>query len=287
MTKTNITAWKKARKDIRISEGIWKFFFIKSKVIYWKTEHIFEACHFYTGVCLSTYIHIYICNHRNNVPSRLWPQSLYGNSCTWAHDVRLHIAGTIEPKVLGKQSKEHNISGHKWSTTHTHTHTHTHRVFKPCRNKMGVICMYSWKQCALAAITTMALWQFMHLGTWRTVSGYTMLYTVTHYLKHTYYTTLYYITLHLCYPPRFACWALLAHWYQECVTVHHMPKRRSCYKAIVVITMRTHCFHHCIITYVLRPSWFGRVWALRALCVSWISNNNLYSYIYIYIYLYI
>ena len=169
----------------------------------------------------------------------------------------------------------------------THTHTHTHRVFKPCRNKMGIICMYSWKQCALAAITTMALWQFMHLGTWRTVSGYTMLYTVTHYLKHTYYTTLYYITLHLCYPPRFACWALLAHWYQECVTVHHMPKRRSCYKAIVVITMRTHCFHHCIITYVLRPSWFGRVWPLRALCVSWISNNNLYSYIYIYIYTYI
>ena len=34
------------------------------------------------------------------MPSRLlqirqWPN---GNSCTWAHDVRLHIAGTNEPK---------------------------------------------------------------------------------------------------------------------------------------------------------------------------------------------
>ena len=27
------------------------------------------------------------CNHENNVPSRLLPQWLYGNSCTWAHDV--------------------------------------------------------------------------------------------------------------------------------------------------------------------------------------------------------
>ena len=35
---------------------------------------------------------------------------LCGNSCTWAHNVRLHIAGTNEPKVLDKLSKEHNIS---------------------------------------------------------------------------------------------------------------------------------------------------------------------------------
>ena len=35
------------------------------------------------------YIYIYICNHENNVPSRLSPQWLCGNSCTWAHDVRL------------------------------------------------------------------------------------------------------------------------------------------------------------------------------------------------------
>ena len=35
---------------------------------------------------------------------------LCGNSCTWAHDVLLHIAGTNEPRVLNKQSKEHNIT---------------------------------------------------------------------------------------------------------------------------------------------------------------------------------
>ena len=29
------------------------------------------------------------------LPIRQWP---HGNSCTWAHDVRLHIAGTNEPK---------------------------------------------------------------------------------------------------------------------------------------------------------------------------------------------
>ena len=30
--------------------------------------------------------------------SRLSPQWLCGNSCTWAYDVRLHIASTNEPK---------------------------------------------------------------------------------------------------------------------------------------------------------------------------------------------
>ena len=29
-----------------------------------------------------------MCNHENNVPSRLSPQWLCGNSCTWIHDVR-------------------------------------------------------------------------------------------------------------------------------------------------------------------------------------------------------
>ena len=38
------------------------------------------------------------CNHESNVPSQLLPQWLCGNSCIWAHDVRLHIAGTNEPK---------------------------------------------------------------------------------------------------------------------------------------------------------------------------------------------
>ena len=53
------------------------------------------------------------------------------------------------------------ISGHKWSTTH--------RVLKSHRSKMSVIYMQSWKQCVLSVITTMALWQLMHLCTWYTV----------------------------------------------------------------------------------------------------------------------
>ena len=41
------------------------------------------------------YIYIYIYNHENNVPSRLSLQSLRGNSCTWAHNVRfVLITGT-------------------------------------------------------------------------------------------------------------------------------------------------------------------------------------------------
>ena len=47
----------------------------------------------------------YRCNHENNAPSRLSPQWLCGNSCTWAHDVRLHIAGTNEPKSA-QQAKQ-------------------------------------------------------------------------------------------------------------------------------------------------------------------------------------
>ena len=43
------------------------------------------------GIYIYIYIYIYICNHENNVPSRLSPQWLCGNSCTWAHDVRLRI----------------------------------------------------------------------------------------------------------------------------------------------------------------------------------------------------
>ena len=31
--------------------------------------------------------------------SCLSPQCLCGNSCTWAHEVRLHIASTNEPKI--------------------------------------------------------------------------------------------------------------------------------------------------------------------------------------------
>ena len=42
------------------------------------------------------------------------------------------------------------------------------------------------------------------------------------------------------------------HWYQQCVTVHHVPKWMSCHKATVVITGRARCFHDYIyITVIL------------------------------------
>ena len=45
----------------------------------------------------------------NTVPGRLLSihQWSSGNSCTWAHGVRLHIAGTIDRRVVIKSSKEH------------------------------------------------------------------------------------------------------------------------------------------------------------------------------------
>ena len=54
----------------------------------------------------------------------------------------------MQQRVLNKLNKEHNINGHKWSTTH--------RVLKSHRSKMSVIYMQSWKQCTLPVITTWA-----------------------------------------------------------------------------------------------------------------------------------
>ena len=46
------------------------------------------------------------------MPSGLLPQWLCGNSCTWAHEVRLHIAGTNKPKSA-QQVKQG--ASYKWS----------------------------------------------------------------------------------------------------------------------------------------------------------------------------
>ena len=59
------------------------------------------------------YICIYICNHENNVPSRLSPQWLCGISCTWHMMYGYTLLVPMNQRVLNKQSKEHNISGHK------------------------------------------------------------------------------------------------------------------------------------------------------------------------------
>ena len=45
------------------------------------------------------------------LPYWLSPQWLCGNSCNWAHDVRLHIAWKTKRRVLNELSEEHNVSG--------------------------------------------------------------------------------------------------------------------------------------------------------------------------------
>ena len=54
---------------------------------------------------LILYMHIYICNRENNMPYQLSRKWLCSNSCTLEHDVRLHIAGTNEPKSA-QQAKQ-------------------------------------------------------------------------------------------------------------------------------------------------------------------------------------
>ena len=59
----------------------------------------------YIYIYIYMYIYVYICNQENNVSSRLSPQWLSGNSCTWGHDVRLYIVGTSELKSA-QQAKQ-------------------------------------------------------------------------------------------------------------------------------------------------------------------------------------
>ena len=62
-------------------------------------------------------------------------KAMKATTCTWAHDVRLHISYPKELKELNRQKKERNISAHKLSMTH--------RVLRSCRTKMYVIYMQS------------------------------------------------------------------------------------------------------------------------------------------------
>ena len=66
------------------------------------------------------------------------------------------------------------------------------------------------------------------------------------------------------------------------ITVHHVPKCMSCYKAIVVITGKEHCFHDCI--YIMS---ILLLWDLSTLYVMDHSWPLIYIYIYIYIYVFI
>ena len=81
--------------------------------------YIHTDMYIYVYVCIYTYICIYIYTHtyihiyilyiyvhiQNNVPFRSSSEWLCDNSCTWAHDVQLHIDGTNEPKSV-QQSKQ-------------------------------------------------------------------------------------------------------------------------------------------------------------------------------------
>ena len=68
--------------------------------------YIYIYLFMYINVLYILYIYIHIYN-RNNVLSQLSPQSwLCGNSCTWAHDERLHMPGTIEPKSAQQAKQE-------------------------------------------------------------------------------------------------------------------------------------------------------------------------------------
>ena len=52
-------------------------------------------------MCICICVYIYICSQKDRqcaplvITNLQWPN---GNSCTWVHEVRLHIAGINEPK---------------------------------------------------------------------------------------------------------------------------------------------------------------------------------------------
>ena len=61
-----------------------------------------------------------------------------------------------------------------------------------------------------------------------------------------------------------ACWALFSSSVPSTCN-HHVPKCMSCYKAIVVITRRAHCFQD-----ILCSSCFCEI---LAICVSWVTYD--------------
>ena len=75
-------------------------------------------------------------------------------------------------------------------------------------------------------------------------------FVATHALGHTIYDYTMLVTINWRVFTLFA-WLVedsSVHWYQQCLTVHHVPKCISSHKAIQVITGRAHCFHDYIYT---------------------------------------
>ena len=64
----------------------------------------------------------------------------------------------------------------------------------------------------------------------------------------------------------------LVHWYQQCVTVHLVPRCMSCHKSSGMINRGAHLVF--MIGYILCSSCFCQVWALYVL---WITYDHLYN----------
>ena len=82
-------------------------------------------------VCVCVIYYQIICYHENNVPPVYHRNSFV---TTHAHGHMMYGYTFLAPmnqRVLNKLNKEHNISGHKGSTTH--------RVLKSHRIKMSII----------------------------------------------------------------------------------------------------------------------------------------------------
>ena len=118
-------------------------------------------------------------------------------------------------------------------------------MLKPHRSKTGLACcslIYWYKQCvtvhhvpkcmschkAILEITGRAhFFMIAHIYYSRRASETFELSMCCGSLMTTYITLLAKLVEHS-----------LVHWYQQCVTLHHVPKCMSCHKAIVVITGR-------------------------------------------------
>ena len=71
----------------------------------------------------------------------------------------------------------------------------------------------------------------------------------------------------------------LVYWYDQCVTLHHVPKSMSCHKAIVVMTRMPHYFHECVYIYI-----YIYIYICAYMYIIYIY---IYKYIYIYIYIFL
>ena len=81
------------------------------------------------------YIYIYTCNHENKVPSQLSPQWLCSNSCTSAHDVRLHIyicfhdCMYITLILLSWDLSTLCVADHLWPLIYIYTYTYILNIY--------------------------------------------------------------------------------------------------------------------------------------------------------------